>query len=77
MSRRMSKNQQRLIFLVAAFALLAVFLVADPMNLAIIDQDAPVAGQFTKGDFLTLFSVFCGTVTLVMFFSTGRWRKKR
>jgi len=73
----MSKKHKKLFFIFASFTILALFLVADPMNLAIIDEYESVIGPVSKGDFLILFSVFGTTVTIVMFLFTGRWRTKR
>lgn len=73
----MIRKQKKLFFILALFVLVAWLLIADPVNLSLIDTEETLVGPVTKGDFLTIFPVFGTIVTVAMFLLTGRWRTSK
>jgi hypothetical protein len=62
--------------LVALFLGLA-FVSIHPVGLSLINQDAPLVGAVSVGDFLTLFSVFGTCATLIVFFVRRKSSRRR
>ena len=69
------KGRQRQIFLVFLLFSTLAFLLIAPVSMSVVDHEETLFGPVTKGDALTLFSVFGTSVTIIAFFIVAREKR--